>query len=424
MSVQHTDAGAVRASPAHVLILTFAASGLAILPLISSHHLPLLDAPGHEAHLAILRDLLISGRGSAFYEFDTLFLPNIAFETIGLGLVRLVDPETAGRIFFGAALVLTLWGVLVLNRVVVGRWNIAPLISALLLYNFVSIDGFLNYSFSLAIVPWALAARLSLQRARVATRLLLGAGFGIVLLFCHAFAFGIYATMSMGFALDALIRRRVGFVQIVVWALELVPAAALFLSMSITGQVDFHYQTPFFVSKAFGIVKSLSSASITGDTACFIGALLFFALLATYSRIEVARPMLPGLTGLAALYFALPSELVSGRYVDSRMPIAIAFLGLASLDLRLCRSTVASILVCLIAGTLVVKQVAIAVLWRSLDPMIDSFVAALARLPAGSIVMQVNCWPQARNHVLSNYRARQPPMLLLAGLASFDGSIL
>jgi hypothetical protein len=43
------------------------ASALAILPILAAHHLPLLDAPGHEARLAVLRDLLITDRGSPFY---------------------------------------------------------------------------------------------------------------------------------------------------------------------------------------------------------------------------------------------------------------------------------------------------------------------------------------------------------------------
>ena len=145
--------------PACAALLAVLAA-LAVLPLVATPHLLLLDAPAHEARLAVLRDLLITGRGSPFYELDTFFLPNVAFDLIGLGLTFFVSPEVAGRIFFALTLLLTASGVMVLNRVTTGRWSLVPLASVLLLYNLVSIFGFFSYIFGLALVPWALAGRM------------------------------------------------------------------------------------------------------------------------------------------------------------------------------------------------------------------------------------------------------------------------
>ena len=66
---------------------------LVVLPVVVSPHLLLLDAPAHEARLAVLRDLLITGRGSPFYDLNTFFIPNTAFDLIGLGLTFFTLPR-------------------------------------------------------------------------------------------------------------------------------------------------------------------------------------------------------------------------------------------------------------------------------------------------------------------------------------------
>ncbi|HUZ72438.1 MAG TPA: hypothetical protein VMU87_05590 [Stellaceae bacterium] len=402
-----------------VWMLALAAAVLAALPVIAARHLPLLDAPAHEARLAVLRDLLVTGRGSAFYDLSTFFLPNIAFDLIGLKLVGLTDPETAGRIFFGLTLALTLWGVLALNRVAIGRWSAAPLAASLLLYNLISILGFFSYAFGLALVPWALAARLKLERAALLFRFLAGAILALILLFCHVFDFGIYALMTGGFMLAALIDRRIGLVQAGLWAFESVPALALYLVMSGGAEGRVRYEPHFFMIKLFGIVKSVTSGSMTGDIAFVIGALLVLVLAFAYARTRLAWPFVPGLVLLGIAYFALPSKLASGSYVDERMPIAVALLTLAGLDMRVRRSTVSDALVAAIGLTLIVKQTALMVLWRSFDPIIDSIEATLDRLPDGAVVMQAECQPDS-NDIKGVYRERQPSVTHLPALAAFD----
>ena len=73
---------------------------LLLLPLIAASHWPLLDAPAHEARLAILHSIAFSENPTPFYEFDTLYLPNIAFDALGFILTFFVSPENAAKIFF------------------------------------------------------------------------------------------------------------------------------------------------------------------------------------------------------------------------------------------------------------------------------------------------------------------------------------
>ena len=404
-----------------VLLLALIAAILAILPVAMARNLPLLDAAGHESRLAVLRDVLLTGHGSDFYDLASFFIPNVAFDVISLGLVSFLDPESVGRIFFALTLVLTLWGVLALNRVAIGRWSAVPLVAALVLYNLVSILGFFSYAFGLALVPWALAGRLLLERSSPVARFLAGAAFGIALLFCHVFDFGIYAVMAVGFAFGDFAARRGTFNRVLLRAAEQVPALLLFLAMSTSSAGHAKFESHLLATKLFGLAKSVTSGSMVGDVAFLVGALFFVLLVVLCARPRLAPSFWPGLVGLALLYLALPDKLASGSYVDKRMPIAIALMLAAGLEVRVRRSVTATALIGVVGLALVVKQGALAVLWRSFDPLIDRLTAELEHLPSGAIVMQAECEPEASD-VLSIYRERQPSMTHLAARAAFDDS--
>jgi hypothetical protein len=402
--------------------LTAALAILIVLPAVTAPHLLMLDAPAHEARLAVLRDLLITGHGSPFYHLDTFFLPNIAFDLIGLGLVPFVSPEAAGRIFFVLVLLLTVSGIAVLNRVATGRWNIAPLASALLLYNLVSILGFYSYAFGLALVPWALAGRLKLEARAPAIGMIAGAGLSVLLLFCHLFAFGIYTVMSAGFALTALCQKRIGIGQALMRVLEPVPAGLLYLMMSTGSGSRISYDSNFLISKLLGIVKSLTSGSIIADLAFVTGASVFMLLLLFCARPRLATSFLPGLAGLLILYFILPAKMASGAYVDIRLPVAIIFLALAGLDAQFRPSRISFALLTVLGMAIVVKQSAITLLWRSTSVPADAIVHALVAIPPGAVIMQSECLPDSRD-IPNVYRARQPAMQHLSSLSNLDDSI-
>jgi hypothetical protein len=403
--------------PARIVLLA-ALAVLAVLPVAAAPHLLLLDAPAHEARLAVLRDLLITGRGSPFYQLDTFFLPNVAFDLIGLGLTFFVSAEVAGRIFFALTLLLTASGVTVLNRVATGRWSLVPLASVLLLYNLVSIFGFFSYIFGLALVPWALAGRLKIESPTAGV--LAGMLLSVALLFCHVFDFGIYAVMSAGFALTALHQRRIGMGQALARALEPAPAAALFLVMTTGSGSRAEYGPQFLTAKLFGIAKSLTSGSMMGDAAFVAGAVSFALLLIFCSRPRLVRSFVPGLIALVILYFVLPAKMASGSYVDSRLPIAIALLALAGLDAQLRPAKMTVALLALFGAAFLVKQTAIAALWRSFSAPADQVVRALDAVPAGAVILQSECL--GSGGILDIYRARQPATQHLASLSNFEGT--
>ena len=401
------------------LRLGAATTTLAILPLLTAHHLPLLDAPGHEAGLAVLHNLIFGGGVSPFYERGSLFIPDLAFDGIGLALMEGFSPETAGRVFMGATLALTLSGLVVLNRVVTERWSRMPLAAALLLYNLISMFGFFSFLFGLALVPWTLAARLRLPALQVGRGLLLGAALGVALLFCHVLAFGIYATFWVGVTGATWVGGRIGWLPAFARVLELVPALGLFFAMPQGGPGGTVYEAPFVPGKLVGILESLSSGSRIGDLALIAGLIVLTALLRASDRVSIAKECGSGLVCLSLLYLALPLALGTGSNLDKRIPVAIALLGIACLDVRLHPTSRSRLLVWCLVAALVVKQGALSILWRSFDSRIDSVLAALAAIPPGSVVLQSECHP-GTNLLERTYAKWQPSLTHVAALASLD----
>ena len=418
---------------------------LLLAPLVATPYLPLLDAPSHQARLAVLHSLLVTGEGSAFYRLDTLFLPNMGFDLIGLLLASWFGPGPAGWLFFAAMLALTLGGVITLNRVVTGRWSLWPLVAALLSHNLYTLLGFFSFDLGVALVLWALAGRLWLMNRSLAVQLAVGSAFSVVLIICHLSAFGIYALMLAGVGIDMLLPRglhsapriweRIGGLlssirhrlpRAIAMSLELVPACAVFAMMSTAGQGRARYDVPYWPSKIFNAVKTVSSGSEIGDVAFLLGAGAVGLLLIFCGRLRVARPLLPGLLFLIVVYFLMPAHMNSGSYVNSRLIMPILFLAVAAVQFdvrwdgvwrpRLIRALVAGI-----CAALIVKQAALFVLWHQGGQTLARVGEALNALPSGAVILQAECQPDATD-IRGVYEARQPPLSHAAALAAWSNS--
>jgi hypothetical protein len=393
---------------------------LALAPIIGAAHLPVLDAASHEARLVALRQLLGEGGGTPFYALDTLFLANMGFDFVGLALTQWVDPLMAGRLFLGGSMVLTFTGVMALNRVAVGAWRPWPLVSALLLYNLFTVLGFLGYGLGVGLLFWALAARIFVARFRLPVQFAVGAIAGVVLLFCHVSAFGIYAVMVAGLGLDMLWRQRGALVAVALMAAELAPAMGLYALMAAGGHEAPRYDLPYWRSKLLGAVDTLSSGSMAGDAAFCIGAVSVLVALCC-GRVSAHRGLRVGLALLALLYFVIPGHVSGGSYVDARLPVVIMLLGIASCRVEARWKAGAWAVAGVAAAAFVVKQAALTTLWSAEGVVLAEIAETFARLPRGAVIFQSECHADPGD-LVAVYRSRQPPLPHVAAMAAFDGT--
>ncbi len=393
---------------------------LAVLPILLVQHLPLLDAPGHEARIALLRTLWVEGGDSAFYRATDPFSANMAFDTIGVLLLNFMSPEAAGRVFLGLTMVAILWGVMALNRVVTGRWNLAPLAVGLVLYHTVIILCFFSYLFGLALVPWALAARLSVRRP--------WAGFAVgclctlVLTLSHLFAASIYVVFLASDRAVRVAQGRLRPAAAIASLAEFLPVAVLVPTVFRGGGVNLlkYMDSPSFLGvKAAGLAEAFGSGSLWADGALIVGLLALLAIAVSRAKLTLSRPAAAGLVALLLLYIVLPFELGSASNVDKRMPIAVAFLALGFIDVRARVDVWTRRFIGVAAVAFTVKQLVLALLWLNLDPVIDTAVAALRTLPPGAVIMQAECHPRVRS-IGESLIKWHPPLSHTAALATLD----
>ena len=418
--------------PAAVLALFVLASAGALLPVLATDVLPLLDLNSHETRLYALWSILVAGVGSRFYAVDTLVLPNMGFDLVGLSLSRWMDVAAAGRLYFAAVLLLTLGGVAVLGRVLHGRWSAVQLVSVLLLYVLHTVLGFLGYALGIALLFWVLAARLSLERRPVPARLLVGSLACVVLLVCHVAAFATYAVVLAGVGMDMLLRRPFGqglarLRLVALMALEGLPAGILFLLMARNGDGEGGYQYfhPVWRSKLEGLLPSLSAGNLVADGATLVGLVVLAALLGSVvqggGRVRLARPLLPGLGMLGLLYFVLPPNVGTGSFVDQRIPAVALLLAVAALQVRVAvPSRPVLALAAGLCAACLVKQVALAGSWRAASVPLGAVAAMVHRLPDGAVILQGEC-PSRMPGLTGAYADREPPLSHAIAVAGLDG---
>ena len=176
-----------------ILALSVALTLLISIPVWTHPLPPLSDYVNHLARMHVISDLSRNQQLAMFYQLNWQVIPNLAMDSIVPSLARLVNVYLAGQIFLVAMFALIISGVVMLNRALVGRFSVLPLLAIPLLYNYVFLVGLTNYIFGIGVALWTLAAWISTRERAWPIRFVLSTASIVVLFFCHLSALGIYA---------------------------------------------------------------------------------------------------------------------------------------------------------------------------------------------------------------------------------------
>ena len=91
---------------------------------------PLFDYPNHLARANMLTRYAGDGFLAAHYAVTNFLLPNVLSDLVLIGLMHLVDADSAGRLLIGLIFVLTITGVAALSRVATGRVDVCAAASS------------------------------------------------------------------------------------------------------------------------------------------------------------------------------------------------------------------------------------------------------------------------------------------------------
>ena len=376
-------------SASQILALFVALILLISIPIWTHPLPPLSDYINHLARMRVIAELSSNSQIATYYQLDWQVIPNLAMDLIVPPLAHLVSVYVAGQIFLVATFALIISGVLMLNRALIGRFSVLPLLAIPLLYNYVFLVGLTNYIFGVGISLWALAALIHARGRAWPLRFLLSTGFIIALFFCHFSALGIYGIGLLSTEIlhlwqqrsEPWLRRCAHFLIAGVPFLVVVPL----LYASPTMQL-FAFNSWEQRGKLDGLIYVIANYS---DIAAFalVAILVAGAVWAVRHNVLRFHPLALVLLSVGgAVYFALPRVMFDTYMADQRIPLGVAFMLFACAELdtrrRLVRRGLLIILVILIAGRLL----EIDYNWSQLSDSTSEFRSSVRRISPGSKV--------------------------------------
>jgi len=357
------------------------AGALVLSPLLWATVPPLVDYPAYLARMA----LLAAPGTSVNYVVHWQLIANLAMDLVVPPLSAAVGVETAGRLFVGATMALLVAGTALLHRALFGRIDLWPLASILFVYNFVLFFGFLNFLFGLGLALLGFAGWIASQDWRLGTRLALFAAVATVLFICHLFAFGVYGLLIGSYEAGPLLALRLPSKPMIgrcsAVFLQFVPAAILWFSNRSAGEPhstqygDLRYRVMAVLAPMnFGVV---------GWTLGPLAATLIF-LAWRYGALRLAPRMRWPILAMGATAIAMPHLLYGSSWAEIRLPVALAFVVVASLQPQTSHRWIAWLTTVVVLGLVGVTTLAVTLVWHAMDLRFAEFRAVTQDLPRAS----------------------------------------
>lgn len=366
---------------------------IAAIPVLLNPLPPISDYVNHLARMQIIATVGSDHYLHRYYEIDWQVIPNLMMDLIVPLLVRVMNVYLAGQLYTLMSFALILSGTLALHRQLIGHWSALPLIASLLLFNDVFLVGTMNYVFGIGLMLWALTAWIGLRERAAALRLVVSALFAAGLFFCHLFALGVYGVGLLAFEGRRLwtIARRGGgaglwwpILDFVMTGLPFVPVLGLLMLSPTRGLWDFYWRIHGKLEGLIFVVRVYSFA-----VAILLGAAVLLAAAWALRRRLLAFHGF-GLTLLAVgavFYMALPRVMFETYMVDLRLPISLAFILIACLDVDFTSPLARRVFAAGVVLLLAVRTGEVEYKWAQLAPPTLSFRQSVGLLKRGAKVL-------------------------------------
>jgi hypothetical protein len=377
-------------SAAQIFVLFGVLTLIAAIPIITNPLPPLEDYANHLARMSVIANLDHDANLSRFYEIDWEIVPNLMMDLTVPFLVRFMRIYAAGQIFLISIFVLIISGTLALHRTLHGRWSVLPLIAFPLLYNRIFLIGVANYQFGIGLALWGMAAWVALREKAWPLRLPVAAAFVVVLFFCHLFAVGVYGVGLLAYELWRLSTRNgrirpAGLLDFAATGLPFLLLVPLMLRSPILNHwAGFEWESG---GKIDGIAFTIE---VYSDIVAFALTSVVVAAAIWAARHSLLRLHPVGLFVLGVgtvVYLALPRMLFDTYLADQRLPVALAFMSVACLDLDVRHRMVRRSFIALALILLLVRVIEVDVSWAPLSAATLEFRDSVKRIERGSTVL-------------------------------------
>ncbi|WP_395016350.1 hypothetical protein [Dongia sp.] len=387
----------------------------ALLPVLLSGVPPLADLPNHLARAHIIDRLSSSPDLQKYYAVEWRLLSFQSTDFILPALARVVGLAAAAKVFVAATMLLLLAGTAALHRALYGQVGLWPAVSALFLFNFLLAWGFVAFLSAAGLALLLFAAWVQTSDKAGAVRMLLFAIATVLLLLCHLFAFACYAVLVGGYEIGlaarsgAPLRRRI--LRLASGAASFVPAIVL-AALSIDTSVRTILQFGGIADLARGFVSPTIMYLDWADLVVTYAVALVLWLLYRRQALSFDRRMLVPLAILFLLALVMPVSMASVWGANLRIPCLLAFLLVASSDLRLPQRA-GQLLAAGLVLLLATRAVALSVTWSGYERDVAEFRAADQQIARGSRVL-------ATAFPVDYQQRRDPAIFPLVHLAAFS----
>jgi hypothetical protein len=371
-------------------VVCFALLMVASIPILTQPLPPLEDYVNHLARMHVIATIDSDPALARFYDIQWQIVPNLMMDLVIPPLAHVMGIYMAGQVFMVTTFALILSGTLALNRALFGRWSLLPLIAAPLLYNYVFLVGVMNYMFGIGLALWATAAWVSLRERAWPLRLAASTAFVAALFFCHLFALGVYGLALLAIELRRLMiarERSIGLrlLDFMTTGLPFLPVLPLLLASPTWQLSGENYWEPLGKFAGLMYIVEVYSDAIA---IALIAALAVAAIWAVRHRLLRFHPvglMLLVVGGL--VYLALPRVMFATYLADQRLPIALAFLAIACINVDMNYRLARRGFLALVLILLVVRVIEVDANWAALSPTNLEFRDSIKRIKRGSTIL-------------------------------------
>jgi hypothetical protein len=394
-AVRPADFGKAKIALFFVVLLAIVSIPILLNPLP-----PISDYINHLARMHIIATIGSDPDLHRYYEIDWQLIPNLMMDLIVPLFVRVVNVYVAGQIYTLMSFGLIVSGTMALHRQLFGRWSALPLIAFPLLYNDVFLVGTMNYVFGIGLMLWALAAWVALRERSLALRLPVSTLFVLGLFFCHLFVLGVYGLGLLAFESHRLlttfmvVRRSSGrdaarralpslVADFVATGVPFLVVPVLLMMSPTRGLWDFYWRMEGKGEGLLFVIRAYSEVIAYAFIAIMVGAAgwAFRQRALSFNTVGLAV-----LAVGAVFYLALPRVMFETYMVDLRLPISLAFILIACIDIdlrnRLAQVGFAAGLLLLVA----VRVTEVELTWSPLSAGVESFRQSVEMLNRGAKV--------------------------------------
>ena len=282
-------------------------------------------------HLSRMYILTTTGTHNAnpYYQVSWALYPDIAMDLIIPQLAKVMQVETAVKIFFLASQLLIISGAFALELSVKRRHEFSVFAALMTIYSMPFSFGFINFEFGTGVAMWGISSWIALSRiGKWGCQFIIHAIFSSALFLAHFFALGIYGLTIGIFELRRLLESQINAKRALTIVFILVcPVAIMLLLMLLSGATIGEGQDNvwWFSAKPIWLVLFLNGYDAT------LAASSFCALMVLLISGAIRRNLLCTLdgrwiaVGFLILFIAMPFKLAGSRMADIRM-ITAAFL--------------------------------------------------------------------------------------------------